>query len=189
MKVFLDTETTDLNPGQVCQLSYIVTNEKLEVMKSRNYFFKIEHMSEGAESVHGFSKEKLEILSNGTEFKHMADEIFNDLSGKELICHNVTFDYRFMKTEFFRCGIEYGVPTFCTMDYLTPIVAIPSPYYEGQYKWPRLSEALDYFSIDGKTDVIDKAKSLFKSSDVGFHDSRFDVAGLYLIYKKISEEL
>ena len=56
--VYLDTETTSLNPGQICELS-IIHEEGNELKLAKNYFFKVESIDTGAESVHGFSKEKI----------------------------------------------------------------------------------------------------------------------------------
>ena len=57
-----DTEATDLEPGQICQLAYLL--EQDGEITARNYFFSVDDMSPGAQEVHGFSKEMLEELSN-----------------------------------------------------------------------------------------------------------------------------
>ena len=49
--VFLDTETTNLTPGQIAQLSYIV--EDNGKVQGKNFFFKVDSMDEGAEKVTG----------------------------------------------------------------------------------------------------------------------------------------
>jgi len=53
-----DTEATDLEPGQICQLAYLL--EQDGEITARNYFFSVDDMSPGAQEVHGFSKEMLE---------------------------------------------------------------------------------------------------------------------------------
>ena len=51
MYVFLDTETTGLHPGQIAQLSYIVTDEELNIKKAFNQYYSVEQMSRGAAKV------------------------------------------------------------------------------------------------------------------------------------------
>lgn len=180
-KIFLDTETSGLKPGQICQLSFIeVDNDEII---PHNYFFEVDCVESGAERVHGFGVERLKKLSNGVKFKDVANEVFELLKDSLLICHNVGFDYGFLQSEFKRVDINYRTKWFCTMDYYTNIIQIPSPYYEDQFKWPRLSELLEFLEIS-ETEVLTKAKELFNSEDIGFHDARFDVAGLYLAYIK-----
>ena len=60
--LFFDTETTGLNPGNICQLSYIIVDG--DNMESNNYFFKVDYVEPGAQRVHGLSVDKLFKLSN-----------------------------------------------------------------------------------------------------------------------------
>lgn len=77
---YLDTETTGLNPGQIAQLSMIVVDMSTNRMSGTyNYFFTVDNMEPGAENVHGFSKEKLDILSKGARFADRANEIYGIL--------------------------------------------------------------------------------------------------------------
>ena len=63
--LFFDTETTNIRPGSICQLSYIVVDSSVKPQKTlgKNFFFTVEEMSPEAEAVHGFSLEKLYTLS------------------------------------------------------------------------------------------------------------------------------
>jgi DNA polymerase III subunit epsilon len=191
-KIILDTETTGFQPGNICQLSYIILTPYST--RAKNYFFQVDFVEEGAEKAHGFSVQRLKELSGGKRFADFQEEIRRDLSGGILICHNVDFDSRFLDAEFSRLtkGVSF-VDSFCSMEYFTDILKLPGRYES--YKWPRLSELMSFLSIDTKV-CLEKAKELYKSEDISFHDSRFDTAGLYLSllfakerYKPIKELL
>lgn len=76
--VVFDTETTDLRPGQICQLSYLIAADG--VVAGKNLFFSVDEMNESPEAVHGMSMEMLEELSGGERFEDRAQEIFDDFS-------------------------------------------------------------------------------------------------------------
>ena len=63
MIIYLDTETTGLCPGNICQLSYVLQTEK--EVKAKNFYFAVDNVEYGAYSVHGLSPEILYKLSNG----------------------------------------------------------------------------------------------------------------------------
>lgn len=180
-KVFLDTETTGLNPGQICQLSYIV--EDCESILPKNFFFTVDNIEESAFNCHGFSVKRLKELSGGAVFNDHAQEVFKDLDNSTIICHNVYFDMKFMQAEFKNLGIYLYRKTFCTMNHFIDIIKMPSPYRDYEYKRPRLSELLSFLGVSTK-DVLKEAKHCFNSKDITFHDARFDTTGLYLAYKK-----
>lgn len=56
--VVFDTETTDLRPGQICQLSYLIAADG--VVAGKNLFFSVDEMNESSQAVHGMSIEMLE---------------------------------------------------------------------------------------------------------------------------------
>lgn len=185
MLVFLDTETTDFRPGQIAQLSYILADGG-EITRAENYFFAVESMSPGAERVHGFSEELLRRLSGGRTFADQSDRFLGDILGRTLVAHNVTFDLGFLAAEFSRMGIGYSPSdTFCTMRMSTNICRIPHPN-RGGFKWPRLEEALCGLDIS-TAEVGELAARLFPGDGAGFHDARFDVTGVFLIYQRLME--
>jgi DNA polymerase III epsilon subunit-like protein len=186
--MILDTETTGFQPGQICQLTYAIVDEakNFEVIKAFNKFFPVEKVDSGAEAVHGLSVEKCLELSEGKPFAESADEILEDLRSVErIVIHNQKFDVRFMDAELARVEkpFNFAPVSFCTMEHYTPICKLPGKNGSG-YKWPKLSEVL---TMQGAADdvVLEKAKDLFGCEDIGFHDSRFDVSGLMIIYQNI----
>ncbi|MCR1933149.1 3'-5' exonuclease [Clostridium tepidum] len=184
-KIFIDTETTDLEPGEIIQLTYCVCdiNSKGEdkVSFAKNFFFNVDYIEESAKAIHGFSVERLKVLSKGKKFKDLALEISSDLNDGIFIAHNVNFDKKFVTAEFNRLNNINWYPKdfFCTMEYFKPIVKATTK--TGKLKKPRLEETIDFFNIDKKV-VLNGAKKLFGCDDVGFHDARYDVAALVSCY-------
>ncbi len=183
--VFFDTETTDLYPGQIAQLSYMVTDQNLNTLHAKNFYFVVKQISSGASRVNGLTTKKLLELSGGKKFDDYYMEIHSDFHQQHLVAHNIKFDMKFMETEFLRRGIKFSNNNcYCTMGYFKPICAINNQ--NGNLKNPKLSEVLDFFQVP-EVEVRDLAVQAFGEFDAKFHDSRFDVAALYLICKRATE--
>lgn len=186
--VFLDTETSGLCDfwDYICQLSYLVTDKDLNVIETKNFYFYVPEVGREAISVHGLTPDILKKLSGGKKFEDFADEIVEDLKNAELvICHNAEFDLGFVRyaleaVEKYRGKTQINNNYFCTMEAYTDILQIPHRYYK--VKYPRLKEVIDYLNVtdDDIKKVIDNS---FGESR-GYHDSRYDVACTYIIYKK-----
>ena len=148
MKLILfDTETTSLNAkyGQICQLSYILTDTKTNQSLGKNFFFQVSKVDPETEKVHGYSVDKLCILSGGKRFIELAAEIDRDFQADRFIGHNIDFDEKFLNTEFIRAKIPLKPRTkFCTMKAFTKFCAIYGPY---GLKYPKLSDLVNALSI------------------------------------------
>ncbi|SHK35975.1 Exonuclease [Hathewaya proteolytica DSM 3090] len=176
--IFLDTETTGLKPGQIVQLTYIIEEDK-QLTAMKNYFFSVDSVEPEAEKVHGFSKERLDLLSEGFTFKELSEEIQEDFNDSTIIAHNIGFDKKFIDEEFRRsCLVPGYSKEFCTMGYFKGIVNIPNRYGNG-LKNPKLEEVVDYYKID-KNLILEKTKILFGCEEVSFHDARYDVMAMYM---------
>lgn len=182
MILFFDTETTGLIPGRIIQLSYVMQSET--ETRAKNFFFAVEYIEPSAVAVHGFTPEKLAVLSNGKTFSCDIDEIYDDFSSADLIvAHNVKFDINFMIAEFcyqdrrFRYKQEFD-----TMKFFTNIMKLPRENHAG-YKYPKLSELIGFLDIY-PYDVTRKTVELFSVPDVGGHDARYDTAALYLAFNE-----
>lgn len=180
-KLFLDTETSGIKPGQICQLTYVITiDDKVTVAK--NFFLTCDYVEPGAQDVHGFSVEKLKILSDGKKFEDIAVEVAADLKDGIFIAHNAQFDIKFVKAEMERAGYKFDIEDdFCTMQYFTDIVQIENGY--GQNKWPSLVETMSFLGIDTESKSFnDGLNKLYGSDSISFHDARYDVCGLISVY-------
>jgi len=180
MILYLDTETSGLRPGQVCQLSYVMQTQTETIAK--NKFFSVDNVEYGALCVHGFSVEKLKVLSQGKIFSDHALEIYQDLAKADIVvAHNTSFDMMFLRSEFEKLNLELPVQnSFCSMKNTTAVCKLKGRK-EG-YKYPKLSELIAYFGITDY-EILNVAKSLFGCS-CGYHDARFDTTALYLAMNK-----
>lgn len=183
-KVYIDTETTGLKPGQIAQISYIVEENNC-LSKVVNQYFAVDSVDESASKVNGLTAEKLAALSDGVVFKDRSKEILADLKDAIFIAHNSAFDIRFISAEFDRLGISY-IPdnSFCTMKAMKNIMKLPGRNV--CYKYPSLKELMDYSKIS-ESDVHRFTSAVFRTSGYGAHDSRNDCMAVYLVCKKLEK--
>jgi len=187
-RVFLDTETTGFNPGQIAQLSLIIDEDNREPF-GKNFFFEIDYITPSAEETCGRGVEFYKRASGGKRFKDDMLEILEYLKDSTLIAHNLQFDENFISTEFWRQNIMFR-PTdrFDTMLYFRDICKIPGKY-KRQFKNPKLEELVDYFNIN-KDKVKKYAEQLFITSDSGsFHDARYDTTSMFVAFQIYKESL
>ena len=184
MIIYLDTETTSLSPGNVCQLSYIMQNGNK--VRGKNFYFSVDQMDYFAEQVHGLSIEKLKKLSNGKTLKDNVQEILEDFSNASLlVAHNATFDINYLRHDFEQIGYEFPEKeVFCTMKNTMCICKIPKAKGNG-YKYPKLKEMCAFFGVDDQV-VLHYTKKAFGDS-LGFHDARFDTMAMFLAITKGKE--
>ena len=176
--IIFDTEATDLTPGQICQLSYLMAEG--EQVRGKNMFFTVDEMSDGAQEVHGMSMEMLEALSGGERFEDRAQEIYEDFSACELLVgHNVSADDRYLRVELERCGLKLKrLKTFCTMNYFTSDAQLKRKVNTGRPKPPKLCELVEYFQIS-EEEIAQKSDQWFGGGGQ-LHDARFDTVATYL---------
>lgn len=178
--LFFDTETTDLKPGNICQLSYIIvdTSTKPQSTVGKNFFFTVEEMSESAQAVHGFSLEKLYELSDGLYFEDIFQEFVDDFINCDVVIgHNVQFDIKFMKSELEFLGVDFNPKhVFCTMAYYKEICKARNA--RGAIKNPSLSEVINFLRLDEEF-IQNKCNNLFGTTS-NYHDARYDTTCAYL---------
>lgn len=176
--IVFDTEATDLTPGQICQLSYLMVDKGQ--VQGKNMFFAVDEMSEGAQEVHGMSMEMLDELSGGQRFEDRAEEIFQDFSACDMIVgHNVSADDRYIRVEFERLGMKLKkLLTFCTMNYFTSDTQLKRKVNTGRPKPPKLCELVEHFGITEET-IAQKSEEWFGGGGQ-LHDARYDTAATYL---------
>lgn len=186
MIIYLDTETSGLRPGNICQLSYI--KQYKDRVEPVNLFFKVSYVEMSACAVHHFSVELLKKLSGGKTFKDYAKKIAKDFDSADLICaHNIDFDFSFLRKEFESVGVEFKYnETFCSMKKFTPVCRLCRSSSKG-YKYPKLNELCAYFNITDK-DVEQETSALFNESLL-FHDARYDTTAVFLAVNKAMNTL
>lgn len=176
--IVFDTEATDLTPGQICQLSYLMVENGS--VTGKNMFFQVDEMSEGAQEVHGMSLEDLEHLSGGERFEDRVEEIFADFEWADmLVGHNVAADDRYIRVEFERTGRKLKKKlTFCTMNYFTSTTNLKRKVNTGRPKPPRLEELWEHYGIS-TDDIAARSAEWFQGGGQA-HDARFDTAATYM---------
>ncbi|MEG0774651.1 3'-5' exonuclease [Clostridium sp.] len=179
--LFFDTETTDIKPGNICQLSYILVDNstKPQTTIGKNFFFTVEDMSASAEDIHGFSLENLYELSNGQYFEDQLENFIHDFLNSDIVIgHNVNFDLKFLNHELEFCDIGFNPNNvFCTMSYYKDVCKMTNG--RGGIKNPRLEEVVTFLQLT-QDEIKTKCNELFNG--VGnYHDARFDTTATYLI--------
>lgn len=182
-KVFLDTETTGLAPGQIGQLSMIIEHDDNSI-EAKNYFFEIDYITDSAKEACGRDIDFYREASKGKRFKDYANELLEILSDSILIAHKESFDENFLSAEFWRQDIIFKpAGRLCTMTYFMNLLKITPGKYGYKYKPPRLSEVVDYFNIDEQK-IRQYSIQLFGNNDNtnnGFHDARYDTTAMFII--------
>lgn len=180
--IVFDTETTDLCPGQICQLAYLRVDG--DQVAGKNMFFCVDSMSAGSQAVHGLSMRALRTLSGGQRFADRAQEIIADFGAAQLIVgHNVSFDMRFLRAELQRVGLELpAIPTFCTMKHFTPAMALKRKFQGGRPKPPKLVELAEFFALNDAE--VERLSGAWFGGGGSSHDARFDAAMTFLCLRE-----
>ena len=184
--IVLDTEATDLEPGQICQLSYLT--EKDGKVSGSNFFFSVDEMSPGAMEVHGMSREDLQLLSGGRWFEDDAEAILRDFNACDLLVgHNVQADERYLRVEMERAGLKLKkLKTFCTMNFAAGIMNMQRKVVTGRPKPPKLSELAAYYGISEER--TGQMTAEWFGAQGALHDARFDATMTYLCLKAAIEK-
>jgi DNA polymerase-3 subunit epsilon len=106
-QVFLDTETTGLDPNQghrIIEIAAVEFNNRQSTNKKYHSYINPEReIDAAAEEVHGLS---LEFLQDKPLFKDVAKDFLNFIQGAELIIHNAPFDVGFINAELGQLGMS-----------------------------------------------------------------------------------
>lgn len=184
MYLFIDTETTGfpkqcgplVQDGQarVCQVAMLLTDEAGRSMAEFSSLVKPDGWTVGEEAgkVHGFTNDLCELY--GASFPYVIAAFLGLAQKAEtIIAHNTGFDRKMMQIECSYKGTDFpATPWHCTMLQTVPICKLPGNY--GDFKWPRLEEALQI--VCGRT-LGDTA-----------HDALYDVRACKDIFFKLKEE-
>jgi len=99
-QIFLDTETTGLDPAQGHRIIEIAAVELVNRRLTNNHFHVYlnpeREIDPGAQEVHGIT---LEFLQDKPRFADAVDELLDFIGGAELVIHNAPFDVGFLNAE------------------------------------------------------------------------------------------
>ncbi len=106
-QIVLDTETTGLEAEQghrIIEIGCIeLVNRRVTGRRFHKYLNPERDIDEGAEAVHGISRERLE---REPKFREIAAELIEFIAGAELVIHNAAFDVGFLDAELARLDGE-----------------------------------------------------------------------------------
>ena len=106
-QVFLDTETTGLDPSQghrIIEIAAVeINNRQLSENQFHMYVNPERDIDAAAQEVHGIT---LEFLKDKSFFKDIAEDFLSFIRGSELIIHNAPFDIGFLNMELGRMGLS-----------------------------------------------------------------------------------
>jgi len=106
-QIFLDTETTGLDPNQghrIIEIAAVeINNRQLSENQFHIYVNPERDIDAAAQEVHGIT---LEFLKDKSFFQDIAGDFLNFIQGSELIIHNAPFDIGFLNMELGRIGLS-----------------------------------------------------------------------------------
>ena len=106
-QVFLDTETTGLDPNQghrIIEIAAVeINNRQLSENQFHMYVNPERDIDAAAQEVHGIT---LEFLKDKSFFKDIAEDFLSFIRESELIIHNAPFDIGFLNMELGRMGLS-----------------------------------------------------------------------------------
>ena len=106
-QIFLDTETTGLDPNQGHRIIEVAAIEFINRQTTNNRFhFYVNPQREidaAAQEVHGIT---LDFLSDKPFFKDIATDFISFIKDSELVIHNAPFDVGFLNMEFGKIGLD-----------------------------------------------------------------------------------
>ena len=152
MIAIADTETTGfpkpgdlVQPGQarVLQLAVLLCDDNGKHMTEFSTLIRLDKDTQvhpSAEAVHGISWEMCRKYGMDAA---MALRVFYTIvsNARVLVFHNKKFDMQMINIESCYTNLVAMLPEiFCTMEATTDLCELPGRY--GNYKWPKLSEAL-----------------------------------------------
>ena len=157
--LFFDTETTgkanmkglptDPDQPHLVQLGAVLMSYSGDVLSQVDVMVEPDGWSIPPEStgIHGITHEL--AVDCGLPLKTVMS-VFSNLCRKAdvLSAHNLDFDELIVRTQYARIGqpprLDH-LTKVCTMKQATPHCKLPSPYRKGEYKWPSLEEASQFY--------------------------------------------
>lgn len=115
-QVFLDTETTGMQVETGHRVIEIGGTVVIDGMHTGEEFHTLlnpqREVDEAAQQVHGFS---LNDLEDQPLFEDIVEEFVQFIRGKQVFCHNASFDIRFLDSEFARIERDERMTQICTV--------------------------------------------------------------------------
>jgi DNA polymerase-3 subunit epsilon len=180
MILFLDTETTGVNPklDRLVQLAWIAATDTGDEVSRSSMIVRPDGfvIPQGAARVHGITTEM--AIRSGIPLKQAIEQLTTAGKGVALlVAHNLTYDLGILKGEFHRAGLAYPFAStagICTMKASTNFCRLPKAGGNSGFKYPKLDELyrhlfgydfLNAHNAEADTDAC--MKCFFKLAEVG----------------------
>jgi DNA polymerase-3 subunit epsilon len=115
-KIFtiIDTETTGMRPpmSRIIDLGIIRVENGKVVERYQTFLNPVTSVPPMIERLTNISTEDIQDAPQFEEVALKVQELFKD---SIFVAHNVSFDYRFVQSEFRRIGMDFTMPTLCTV--------------------------------------------------------------------------
>lgn len=149
-QVFLDTETTGLNPDsgdRIIEIACVEMIDRRLTQRDLHYYVNPQRTSsDGAIAVHGITDE---FLADKPPFAAIARELLDYLAGADVVMHNASFDVAFLDMELKRIGLP-GLASHVAS--VTDTLALARETYPGK------SNSLD--ALCRRLEVDNRARTL-----------------------------
>jgi DNA polymerase-3 subunit epsilon len=143
--LLLDTETTGLRRGEICQIAIIKSDGNILL----DTFVKTkEPIPESLIPVHGITDE---MVKNAPSWPELVPQVKEILDGQLLVVYNAVYDRSMMHQSGERHGLDKiewkEIATwFCAMEAFAEYYGYWNEYHGG-YRWQRLVNAASYFDV------------------------------------------
>jgi len=160
--VVLDTETTGLKQGEVCQIGIVGSNGQIlldTLVKT------MEPIPLDATRIHGIDND---AIRSAPRWPDIYDQVLKLLSGTHVLVYNAVYDRKMLHQTAERWHMEHTdwktlSPWLCVMEGFAEVYGDYNSYH-GNYRWQPLWRAAEYFahSFDGEHTAIGDAKMTWK---------------------------
>lgn len=141
----LDTETTGLHRGEICQIAVVNSDGKVLIDQ---YVKPVDPIPLDAQRIHGISDE---MVAGAQSFSALVPELVNILTGQNVIVYNATYDRKMLHQSAEACGIPKTdwrdlSRWWCAMEAFAEIYGDYNSYRHS-YTWQKLTTAAAYYNL------------------------------------------
>lgn len=140
----LDTETTGLKRGEICQIAIV---DSLGVVQLSTLIKTVNPIPPAASDVHGITDDMVKDAPTWNQIAHRVRELITD---RDLIVHNAIYDRKMMHQSAEAAGMEKVewkevARWHCAMEMFAEYYGDWNDYH-GSYRWQRLQDAAHFLN-------------------------------------------
>lgn len=143
--IILDTETTGLKRGEICQIAIVRSDGKVLL---DTLVRTVSPIPQDATRVHGITDE---MTLDSPTWKEIIPVVFRLVEGRDLVVYNAIYDRKMMHQSSEAHGLAKTewkelADWWCAMEMFAEIYG-EYDSYRGSYRWQKLSDAAAYYHI------------------------------------------